>query len=89
MPHVDVAHLHEQGQDMILVALDRTFANKTDQDKSSTLDELQIRANGAGLRGSVALLWPGGFMGPSPWHPFLRSLPLATVMRYLNRRISW
>jgi len=93
MPSVKVAHIREQGQDMILVPLDSSFANRVDSDKSATLDELQVRANSAGLRGQVVLLWPNGlghqFIGPRPWHPYLASVSFEIVARSVNKVISW
>jgi hypothetical protein len=93
MASIKVAHIREQGQDMILVPLDSNFGNRTEYDKSKTLDELQVKASAAGLRGRIVLLWPNGrghaFMGPRPWHPFLSGLPIEAVMSRVNKQISW
>jgi hypothetical protein len=94
MPTVKVAHLNQQGQDMIIVPLDSNFGHKADDDQQSTVRELQLRANRAGLRGRVVTVWDGGsgrmsFIAPKPWHPFFSSLNLSTVYQNLNKQISW
>jgi hypothetical protein len=50
MPKYKAAHIHEQGQDMIIFPLDAKFDHMTDSDKQDELDALQFRANAAGLR---------------------------------------
>ena len=89
MPRYKVAHLREQGQDMIIIPLEASFGSKSDADQNGFMVDLQTRANAAGLRGTVAAVWPGGFRAPSPWHPFFRTLPIQVVMANLNREISW
>lgn len=89
MPRLKVAHLREQGQDMILVPVNDNFAHRSERDQAETLDQIQRVATSAGLRGSVAALWNGGFIGPRPWHPFLKSVNLRWVMSQVNRELSW
>lgn len=89
MPHYKVAHVREQGQDMIIVPLDADFARQSAVDQDGFILQLQARARSAGLRGSVAAVWPGGFRAPTQWHPFFRTLPLPVVMANLNREIWW
>jgi hypothetical protein len=93
MPKYKVAHLHEQGQDMIIVPLDRAYDLKSFAEQNAFKDELQMRANAAGLRGTVVTVWPKGgrmgFIAPQPWHPFFRSTSIQFVMANLNRELSW
>lgn len=94
MPRFKVAHLREQGQDMVIVPLDRTFGHKTESDQQALASELQARARGAGLRGTVVPVWDQGggrmgFIAPKPWHPFFRGLNLASVAASVNRELSW
>jgi hypothetical protein len=75
MPHLKLAHIHEQGNDMLIFPLDSNFANKTSADKNATLEELQARANAAGLPGHAAAVWDEGggrmgFFAPPRWHGF-------------------
>jgi hypothetical protein len=89
MPSFDVAHLREQGQDMIIAPLERSFGQKSNSDQNLFMRQLQARANAAGLRGTVALVWDGGFLAIPQWHPFFRTLSLSRVMRSINRSVSW
>jgi len=74
---------------MILVPLDDDFGRRSERDKAVTVDQIQRAATSANMRGSVAALWNGGFIGPRPWHPFLRSVDLNWVLSQINRELSW
>jgi hypothetical protein len=94
MPKYKVAHLHEQGQDMIIFPLEAKFGHQTDSDKNHELGILGFRANAAGLRGAAVAVWDAGggsmgFMGPQQWHPFLKSINLQFVMANLNKEVFW
>lgn len=93
MPRFEAAHLREQGQDMIIFPLDRSFDRKTDEDRYEVLEELQMRASAAGLAGTAVAVWRSGgrmkFMAPTQWHPFFRSIDMRTVMRNVNVEVSW
>jgi len=93
MPHFRVAHLREQGQNMIVVPLDASFGNKPSSDQDATISELQMRAHGAGLAGTVVPVWESGgrmsFIAPPPWHPFFKSLSMPSVVRNLNKELYW
>ena len=93
MTQIDVAHIREQGQDMIIAPLDGSFDHKTSQQQQAAVAEIQRAATGAGLRGTVAVVWPSGgnmkFIAPRPWHPFFRSIDIRWVMANLNRSLSW
>ncbi|MEN6631789.1 MAG: hypothetical protein ABFD84_05135 [Candidatus Polarisedimenticolia bacterium] len=94
MTTLQVAHIREQGQDMIIAPLDRSFDHKTADQQQAAVAEIQMAATSAGLRGIVAVVWigPGGrmkFIAPPPWHPFFRSLDIQQVMANLNRSLTW
>ncbi len=93
MPRFKVAHINEQGQDMLIFPLDSNVHNKRDSDKEDILDELERRAHAAGLAGSAVIIWEHGnhthFMGPRRWHPFLEGLSMYEVQARLNREINW
>ena len=79
MPRFRIAHLREQGQDMVIIPLDSSFRDKTNEEKDVTIEELQMRSAGAGLAGRVVPVWDDGggrmaFIAPRPWHPFFKSL---------------
>lgn len=93
MPSVQVAHIREQGIDLIIVPLADAFDYQTDEQRSQEVSELQLRATAAGLRGTVVPVWRSGgsmkFIAPQNWHPYFRGLSLPAVRASLNREISW
>ncbi len=94
MPSVKVAHLRQQGVDLIIALLNHDFGFKTQQDQQEIVGEIQVRARSAGLAGRVVPVWDSGggrmsFIAPQNWHPFFRSMNLQTVWANVNREISW
>ena len=93
MPSFDVAHIHEQGQDMLLFPLANDFGLKTQAQQNAVLAELQMRARSAGLAGQAAAVWESQgrtwTLGPEPWRSFLGSIDLGFVLANVNREISW
>lgn len=93
MPQYRIAHLREQGQDLIIVPLEGTFGSLSSAAQDATVSELQVRVGAAGLRGTVVPVWPQSarmaFLAPPPWHPFFQSISLNFVMANINREISW
>lgn len=93
MPSLDIAHLRQQGVDMIIVPLDHAFDNRSPQERDSIIREIQNHADEARLAGRVVPVWDNGggmkFIAPSPWHPFFRSISLQYVRRNINKTISW
>jgi hypothetical protein len=86
MPRLKVAHLREQGQDMIVVPLDR-------EPSHGTTAAIQAAASSADLAGQVVPVWQQGssvyFRAPQPWHPFFRNITWNWVIGNLNRELSW
>src|SRR5205823_1503029 len=85
MPTFKVAHLREQGQDIIVVLVAREISREQ-------LQALQDCANQAGLRGTVVPVWRSGssfrFLAPSQWHAFFRSLPWEVILQNINRSLT-
>jgi len=87
-----IAHIHEQGQDLIIIPLNDQFDyTTTDEQKSELAAHLQRCSTSARLKGHVVLVWPVGtqmkFLAPTPWHSFVGSLSLDAVYRLLNREL--
>lgn len=93
MPSFNVAHIREQGQDMIFFPLDDSFDRKTTTDQNSILAGLQARASAAGLRGRAVAVWQRGyetrFLGPPSWRAFFQSIDMNFVLSNVNREVSW
>jgi hypothetical protein len=93
MPRLKLAHLNEQGQNMIIFPLNSSFGNRSSREKNDALAELECRANNAGLAGRAVAIWQHGHhthsMGPPKWQNFLRSISLQWVLAHVNKEISW
>ncbi len=94
MPRFKVAHIREQGQDMVIVPLDSGFGRKMNSEQNAIAAELQLRSRSAGLGGQVVPVWDNGsgrmgFLAPHNWHSFFASLNLRWVFANINREIYW
>jgi hypothetical protein len=94
MPTFQVAHVREQGVDLIIIPVESAFGVKNQKEQHQIFSELQIRANNAGLAGTVVPVWDGGggrlaFLAPTQWHSFFRSLTLQWVAANINKSLYW
>jgi hypothetical protein len=94
MPSYRVAHVKEQGVNLIIIPLESRFGSLNSADQNEQKRELQIRANAAGLAGTVVPVWDAGrgrmgFLAPNGFHPFFKSINLARVHQSINKEISW
>jgi len=88
-----VAHLREQGVDLIIIPLEREFGHKSQSDQNDISQSLQICASSAGLAGTVVPVWDAGggrmgFLSPQNFHPYFRSINLQFVMMNANRELT-
>lgn len=88
----DIAHLHEQGQDMVIVPLESSFGNKSNQEQHQFIEALQDCAEGAGVAGTVVPVWEKGisfyFIAPKPWIPFFKGMTMKQVSRNINKQLT-
>lgn len=93
MPRYKIAHIHEQGVDLIIIPLDASFGAMTISEQHEEMDEFQFRARSAGLAGTVVPVWREKgrmmFIAPTNWHLFLSSLSPEFVQMNLNRELFW
>lgn len=93
MPRFDIAHIKEQGIDLIIVPLNNAFKFKSRKDQDEIISELQMRASNASLVGNVVPVWDNGngmgFIAPQNWHPFFKSIDLEFVEANINRELYW
>jgi hypothetical protein len=93
MPTYKVAHINQQGQNLIIFPLDPTFGQLTALEQQSDLTMLGLRAYAAGLRGLPVAVWEADgqtrFRGPERWRAFLESINLEFVWANVNKEISW
>lgn len=93
IPQFDVAHLHEQGQDLIIIPLDSAFGYKNGTEQSAIRVQLQSCASAAGLAGTVVPVWDGGggrmaFLAPHNWVAYFQGLTLQIVAANINCRLT-
>ena len=93
MPKFDVAHLREQGVDLIIIPLDSSFDAKSGTEQHEVVAELQTRASSAGLAGTVVPVWESSgrmtFLAPRNWHSFFQSINFQFIARNINRELYW
>jgi hypothetical protein len=87
-----VAHIREQGQQVILIVVDSSFTSLGTTAQKQQYALLQRCASAAGLAGAVALVWiTGGRLasyGPTPWRSFLQGLDPLTLQANINRTLT-
>jgi hypothetical protein len=93
MPRFQVAHVREQGIDLIIIVVGSSFGNRGTSEQNQITAELQLRARNAGLAGTVVPVWDAGgriaFLAPRKWHPFFSSLTLEWITANINRELFW
>jgi hypothetical protein len=93
METFEVAHIQQQGVDLIIVPLKGSFGSKSKSEQETIVSQLQVCAASAGLVGTVVPVWDVGggrmgFMAPPNWHQFFRSISLSFVARNINRKLT-
>ena len=92
MPKYKIAHLREQGQDMIIVPLESSFGSRSSSDQTEFIHALQMRTVEAGLAGKVVPVWRAGsghqFIAPRQWQGFFKSFSWNAIMASINKELS-
>lgn len=57
MARYKIAHVREQGVDLIIIPLESSFGNQGTQAQNDTIAVLQLKARAAGLAGKVVPVW--------------------------------
>jgi hypothetical protein len=89
----NLAHIREQGIDLIIIPLDSSFGYKTTIEQKQVANALQTCANVAGLAGIVVPVWDTGggrmgFLAPPNLHPYFSSIGLAFVAANINQKLT-
>jgi len=92
MEEFKVAHIQEQGQDMVIVLVNSSFGRKADTDQADITAWLQECASCAGLAGVAVPVWDAGqgrmgFRAPNSWHPFFMSVNLGQIAKSVNKTL--
>jgi hypothetical protein len=93
MPTFQVAHLQHNGQDIIIVPVDRTFGKRSPAEQARIQEAFQRSAVCVEMNGVVVPVWEDAagrmaFRAPPPWHAFLKSIDMVYVATALNRVLS-
>ena len=92
MTTLKIAHLREQGIDLIIVPLESAFGLKSSGEQSEIVGSIQGCARSAGLAGTVVPVWREGsghrFIAPKNWHAFFRSLGWNDIIANLNKELT-
>lgn len=93
MERFKVAHIREQGQDLIIVLVSSSFGFKSKAEQNQLPDALQACATSAGLAGTVVPVWDAdagrmGFLAPNEWQSYFSGLNLAFVAANVNRELT-
>jgi len=92
MAKFKIAHIREQGVDLIIIPLESSFGHKTDGEQHKTVSALQLCANSAGIAGTVVPVWQEGsghrFIAPNNWHSFFKSFGWNDILRNINKELT-
>jgi hypothetical protein len=93
MPTFQVAHLQRDGQDVIIVPVDRSFGMRSPSEQARIQEAFQRSAAAIELPGIVVPVWEDAsgrmaFRAPPPWHDFFKSIDMVYVATALNRSLS-
>jgi hypothetical protein len=94
MPSFKVAHIHREGQEMIIFPVAAEFGQLPGMDQDRELAFLGSQANRAGLRGVAVVVWETSlgqvtFRAPIACYSCLSGINMEYVMANVNREISW
>ena len=88
----ELAHINEQGQNMIIIPLEPSFACKSSTEQNQICSSLEIAAHEAGLAGKVVLVWKQGrmmsYLAPRQWHAFFKSIAYDQILLSINKKLT-
>jgi hypothetical protein len=93
MPIFQVASLRREGQDVIIIPVDRSFGKRSSGEQARIQEAFQKSAASVDMPGVVVPVWEDAsgrmaFRAPPPWHDFLKSIDMVYVATALNRTLS-
>jgi hypothetical protein len=92
MNKFDVAHINEQGVNMIIIPLDPSFGSKSSSAQNSIIASLERCAHNAGLAGTVVPVWRNGsshsFICPPNWTPFFKTFSWNSIIANVNKELT-
>lgn len=88
-----IAHICEQGRDMIFIPLNTSFNWRTEANQREVVKKLQHVSASAGLDGTVVVFWPVGhsysFIAPPEWRSMFNSAEIfERILLRLNKTLT-
>ena len=92
MAKYPIAHIREQGVDIIIVPLDPKFGRLSKREQSERITHVQACTIKAGLAGTVVPVWQEGdgfrFIGPNKWLAFFQSISWDYIVSRINAELT-
>jgi hypothetical protein len=96
MPSYKIAHILEQGVNLIIVPMDSVFGNLPRHEQNAEIGRIQMAARRIRppLLGEVIPVWdnPSGgiaFLAPPKYFAFFENISMEWVWANVNRELSW
>lgn len=87
----DIAHIREQGQDIIVVFVSNVLDGMPPHEVDAFTVAIQDAATSAGLAGTTVPVWKVGsgfkFISPTRLQPYFRSATWEFLVRNINRQL--
>jgi hypothetical protein len=88
-----VAHLKEQGVDLVIVFVNPSVGNLSPLEQQQAADALQRCAASAGLAGNVAMVWQNSagrmeFWAPNNQHAYFLEVPWDYLVGNINKTLT-
>ena len=88
----DIAHLREQGQDIIIVFVASSFGSLGNVEQNKQRDALQACATSAKLAGHIVPVWKSGntfsFIAPTEWQLFFKNSTWDGLCININKKLT-
>jgi hypothetical protein len=88
MPKYKVAQLSYEGENVILVPMDRSFGKRPQEQKDQELSKLQAAADATGLNGKLVIIWDAAgsvaAFGPDKLKGYAESLRWTSLRTKMN-----
>lgn len=88
MQRFKVAHIREQGEDLIIVFVADQVEFMSAAQKNQILSALQLCSATAGLQGTVVMLWSRGVWCESRLHRLFSSVPYHVLYSNINKELT-
>jgi hypothetical protein len=94
MPRYKVAHIKEQGVDLVIVFVESSFPVEGNRVQNEMIAQMELKVKAAGLAGDVVPVWKNpngtsGFIAKESQHAFFKSISFDSLAKNINKELSW